>query len=79
MMASKSLLYSVATADRFQENYNTLDRQKEELKKKLAVKIEVCHLARYMFIAEIQLNCISFRPEKRRLMDYYGVWLIESD
>ena len=64
MMASFFLLYFVPTIDRFQENYDALERKKEELKQLLAVKMEVCHLARDNF--QILLNCISFRHEKGR-------------
>ena len=47
MMASKSLLYFVAATDsRLQGNYDALEHKKEELKKKLAKKMEVCCLAR---------------------------------
>jgi hypothetical protein len=54
-----------------QGNYDALERRKEELKRKLVVKMEVWHLARDML--EIPLNCISFRSEKGRSMNYYGV------
>jgi hypothetical protein len=66
LMASKYLSCFVATTDRLQGNYDALERRKEELKKKLAVKIEVCHLARDMLLGEIPLNFISFRSDKGR-------------
>jgi hypothetical protein len=53
MMASKSLLsYFVATIDGLQENVDTLELRKKELKQKLAVKVS--RLARDILLAEIE-------------------------
>ena len=66
MMASKSLLYILLPQliiVNLQEKFDALERRKEELKRKLAVKIEVCH---NMLLAEIPLNCIILLSGPRK-------------
>ena len=69
MMASKSLLYILLPQliiVNLQEKFDALERRKEELKRKLAVKIEVCHLTRNMLLAEIPLNCVILLSGPRK-------------